>query len=408
MQRLGGAVILMKNDNVTYLVGDKELIIKPIEPYSDIVCEFLDDLSKRLRQDILAKRYPDIMSLAFWCRKSNLTKLKNDFIDGKVRMGRGLIFHTAPSNVPINFAFSYFFGLLSGNSNIVRVPTKDFEQIDIICNIIKALIEKKEYYQIKNMTNFVTYPKESEATSYFSSICDGRVIWGGDATINTIRKSQIKERTIEIVFADRYSMCIINSEEILTLNDKMLKDLAEKFYNDTYLMDQNACSTPHLLLWYGNNKNEKQQAKKVFWDSVFEIARKYDLAPIKAIDKYTMLCNISIDMSNDIQEIKKYDNLIYVVNLKNLRGDITKLRGKFGLFYEHHIEDLNCISNYINKKVQTLTYFGMNKTEISKFVIENNLQGIDRIVPIGSSLDMNIIWDGYDIIGNLSRVIEVR
>ena len=43
-------------------------------------------------------------------------------------MGRGLIFHITPTNVPTNFFYSFIFSLLSGNSNIVKLPTKDFEE----------------------------------------------------------------------------------------------------------------------------------------------------------------------------------------------------------------------------------------------------------------------------------------
>ena len=33
---------------------------------------------------------------------------------------------------------------------------------------------------------------------------------------------------------------------------------------------------------------------------------------------------------------------------------------------------------------------------------------VDRIVPLGMALDMNIIWDGYDVVSHLSRVIDIH
>ena len=41
-----------------------------------------------------------------------------------------------------------------------------------------------------------------------------------------------------------------------------MKILAQNFYNDTYAVDQNACSSPHLMLWKGKSKII---AKKKFW-----------------------------------------------------------------------------------------------------------------------------------------------
>ena len=40
--------------------------------------------------------------------------------------------------------------------------------------------------------------------------------------------------------------------------------------------------------------------------------------------------------------------------------------------------------------------------------LKNNLFGIDRVVPIGKALDMNLIWDGYDVINSLSRIITLE
>ena len=34
---------------------------------------------------------------------------------------------------------------------------------------------------------------------------------------------------------------------------------------------------------------------------------------------------------------------------------------------------------------------------MKNFIIENSLQGIDRVVPIGKALDMDVFWDGIDV-----------
>ena len=88
--------------------------------------------------------------------------------------------------------------------------------------------------------------------------------------------------------------------------------------------------------------------------------------------------------------------------------DIDTLRGKFGYFYEYNIDDINSITHIINTKYQTFTYFGVDKSELLNFVVKNRLSGIDRIVPVGKALDMGVVWDGYDIVRSLSRIIEVK
>ena len=58
------------------------------------------------------------------------------------KLGVGLIFHITPSNIPTNFAYSFIFGLLTGNSNIVKVPSKNFQDKSYNLQNIKKLLKK--------------------------------------------------------------------------------------------------------------------------------------------------------------------------------------------------------------------------------------------------------------------------
>ena len=132
MLKLEAAVILFPKlgNKVQYLVGTaNEYQSEVCEPFAPISCDFLNQVSKSLLKDPTAKQYSDVISFAYWCRRANIEKLRKNYSETRLRLGRGLIFHVAPSNVPVNFAFSFAFSLLSGNSNIVRVPSKKFAQV---------------------------------------------------------------------------------------------------------------------------------------------------------------------------------------------------------------------------------------------------------------------------------------
>ena len=62
----------------------------------------------------------------------------------------------------------------------------------------------------------------------------------------------------------------------------------------------------------------------------------------------------------------------------------------------------------VNEKYQTLVYYGLSPIQLSEFVVNNQLRGIDRIVPVGQALDIDVIWDGYDLVRTLSRIVDVR
>ena len=114
---------------------------KPDIPFADNVIEFLNALSGALLKDRMSRLYPDAITFAFFCRKANLLALKEKYTSADaLRMGRGILFHIAPSNVPINFGYSLVAGLLAGNNNIVRVSSKQFPQVDLIIKHLLHLL----------------------------------------------------------------------------------------------------------------------------------------------------------------------------------------------------------------------------------------------------------------------------
>lgn len=394
--------------NLSYLIDGKISTYQVFQPYDPVLCDFSDTLSKTLRSLKETKKYPDILTFAFWCRRANIKRLKRNFNSSEKRLGLGLIFHITPSNVPVNFAYSFIFGLLSGNANVVRVPSTEYKQTEIIVSAIKKVLKDNKFKEIKNMNSFIKYEKDDEITSYFSSFCDGRIIWGGDQTVLSVRKIPVPVKAIEISFPDRYSFCLINLKSFSQLDKANVKKLAQNFYNDTFLMDQNACSSPHLVIWLGNMKHP-EELKSLFWSVLEKIVRQqYELPAIKVVDKYSKLLSDVMSAKDVETKFKNYGNFIYRMKLNSIPVHIDELKGKYGFFYEAQIKSMEHMTNFINSKYQTLTYLGFQKEELEDFVIKNRLSGIDRIVPVGQALDIDIIWDGYDLAKSLSRIIDVR
>ena len=396
-------------NGIRYLVGSPDSLktVKPLPPFDDETLLFLEDLSKELRKDCTSS-FPDIASFAFWCRKSNLYRLKSAHAcKGEFRLGRGRIFHIAPSNVPINFAFSFAFGLLAGCANTVRVSSKIFPQVEIVSEKISQILESG-YPAIAAQNAIIQYDPNDEITRSLSLGADCRIIWGGDATIAKIRSFPLKPRGFDVSFADRVSLAVINEDAVASLPENELVLLAKQFYNDTYLIDQNACSSPHLVVWITHQGT--LNGKESFWKAVAgEASRHYDFPPIKSIDKYTLLCENAIRFaeSNAFEPFHGYNgNILLVVNLTALPIQLEALRGTCGLFYQFETPDLEPLAEHLNEKFQTIVTFGVDRKEIAKWVADSGIMGIDRVVPIGSALDIGTIWDGYDLVQTLTRTIQ--
>jgi len=407
---------------------------RPLRVFDEQVVEFLGELSADLLKSPLVRQYPDLAAFAFYIRRANLLKLRDALFPGQSnnrtieqsnnswselssRLGRGLCFHIAPSNIPVNFAFSWVFGLLAGNANIVRLPSKSFPQVDALLEIIQSHLARHQAIGTRNL--FVRYPRtDMEQTAAYCKMADCRMIWGGDRTIAEIKSLPTSPRCVDICFADRYSLAIIDADAVLSADDAALKRLAENFYNDTWLMDQNACSSPQLICWV----NDSDEGRVRFWTAAEQVARaKYQLQDAIAVDKLTLLCEETV-LNPSFKSVSRSDNLLYREELVALTPDIINHRGKAGYFFEYSLSSapstkhqapstkhqaLSTLLPIITEKFQTVTYFGIDPIALREALCEHHARGIDRIVPIGQAMDIGIIWDGYDLIRTLSRIVYV-
>lgn len=410
MQKSGGAVIHMQSnfELLEFSVGDRFILEQmpglPVgEPFSKERAAFLNRISEILLQDPEVRLYPDVATFAFWIRTSALVKMEQHYMRRKdIRVGRGVVFHIAPSNVAVNYAYSFAAGFILGNANIVRLPSKRFVQTDIIGRAILEALQRPEFSVWKNYFVFLRYARNRDVNDYLSKMCDVRVIWGGDHAVNEIRKSTLRPRAGEVTFSDRYSICVIDAAEYLVAEDK--EKIALGFYNDTYLMDQNACTSPRLVCWMGVH-SDIQNAKRLFWDKLHdEVEKKYNFQPVQYVDKFTNYC-LAAEAIGHIHAAKMKDNQIVCVELRQLDSKIQEYRGDSGFFYEYDLNDIMELAPFCNEKVQTVACLG-NK-DIFLPLIKSGIKGIDRIVEIGKTMDFGLLWDGYDLTERLTRGVYI-
>ena len=84
---------------------------------------------------------------------------------------------------------------------------------------------------------------------------------------------------------------------------------------------------------------------------------------VAAIDKFSHLCKDVIKNKN-FKKFKTFSSYIYTIQLKDLEDNSDNIKGKWGFFYEFHVNKLDYISKFINKKYQTLSYYGEKKENL--------------------------------------------
>lgn len=389
-------------DTIKYLVGDRAVLermenVPALPPFSHDVLDFLGCLSKKLLNSPVAKRYPDVAAYGFWIRRAYMEE-KATHYDSPHKIGRGVVFHIAPSNIPVQFAVSMTYAMAAGNASIVKVSNKAFEQVDIICNAIRLVLAE----QCPGMSPYVCiirYDHDDAVTRALSDMSDARMIWGGDNTITTIRRIPMRASCLDIGFADRYSIAVIDSDAYLEQDSDAL---ARNFYTDTYYSDQNACSSTRLVVWTGKRIVE---AKEIFWKTLAKaVSERYEMNDISASEKllHTAVCASHYP---GIREIKE-NNLLVRVELPKLYDGIMTHKGNSGYFFEYSADDIEEIVPILRKECQTVTYVGNLEGRLRELIRKYGVRGIDRIVRMGHSMDLSFVWDGYDLPEVLSRHVR--
>lgn len=379
--------------------------LTPFAPFNDSAILLLNALGNCIIRDRRSKEFPDLVTFAFWCSYSNLSLMKKKFTTNNYSVGRGIVFHITPGNVPLNFAYSLASGILTGNTNIVKVPSQSFTQIGIFSDCLNMVLDDPTFDEWKSRTFLLRYKNVRQITDALSQICDVRIIWGGDDTINTVRESRLKPKSYDLIFADRYSFSAIKSVAYLEASNQ--ESIATKFYNDVYLFDQNACTSPHLIIWVGDS-SRNQLARKYFWGQLSRLVlANYSISAFQLVEK--TVAAYAVAATNPRSQIEMdFNGTVTRVLIETLPANIETMRSHSGFFLEYFSNSINDLQSLVTRNFQTMSYFGFEKVELSRFFSQNPLLGIDRVVPIGETLDFSLLWDGYNLVSSLTRQFEIN
>ncbi len=371
--------------------------------FDDKVVDFLNELSRQILLNKGINRIPAVVALAFWLRRGNINLIvsENAEITRKDNISvapLGMVFHVCPSNVDTMFIYSLALSLLVGNKNILRVSKKlDFDFIHQLFFIINTVLELEKYIQLKEYITVVSYGHEEEANTFFSLQADARIIWGGDKTVEIFKKTPSKSRVKDFYFADRQSFTIMNLTEFTDLDSIQKDEIASKFYNDAYTFDQKGCSSPQIVFFYKDTSNTSIQD---FYQSVSRLVEKQYETDFTSLSSLKLNQQVVDSLTMKLESVYNQNNMVIFVELKHI-NELPHTCGG-GYFYIIKIEGLDEIEKWISKKVQTVAHYGIKRDELLRISQISFGKGVDRIVPLGKALDFGYIWDGYNLISDLT------
>lgn len=398
---------------IEFLVGSSGVLQslrrqRPMEPFAEAAMCFLGRLSEAVRSDPASHSMPDLTAFAFWCRHAHLRQLKDIGCRGENRLGRGVSLHFAPSNIPMLFAYTMAAGLLSGNCAVVRLPQKGSEQADVLIDVMRRLL-REEFPEFAKRIVLCRYEHDSAVTEALSLLCDVRVIWGADASVREIRRAPLPPRAFDLPFASRASAALLDAAAVVRSGNP--DELARAFYNDTYLNDQNACSSPQIVCWLGNAE-ETAKAGRILWSHVSELLkqRAYEVPADVAVKKLDAALAIAAEFEDAAREgsIEAEDNRLVRVFVPCLDERLWDFTAPGGFFIESRVEMPDELEPILTAHCQTVSVFGIDRAELAELFLRLRVSGADRITKLGHALDFSLIWDGFDLIDSMSRRIDVQ
>ena len=225
-------------------------------------------------------------------------------------------------------------------------------------------------------------------------------MWGGDRTVNMFRGLPARSNVKDITFVDKNSMFALNCNKFVSLSDTDKLSLVKKFIADSLTFNQLACSSPSTVVLVGD-KLDIEKVNNEFWNLIDS-----QLGDTETISDTALKLNFIFEraVTNKFKQVSKLKNLTLLYPESPIKNSKTCGRGTFFCI---ELSTLNKLSTLVTNKDQTLSYFGFSKTELEDLVSNLNGRAIHRVVPLGKSLEFDIIWDGYDLLSELTKKVRI-
>jgi hypothetical protein len=378
-------------------------------PFAESTCALFGQFSRQLRRHPAAKAYPELQALAFWTRPAWISQLRGEWdrlVDGPALLvPRGLIFHVPPANVDTIFVYSWALAALTGNINVIRLPSAVTEQIQIIADVLASLLSSQDFTDLSGTVALVRYGHDMATTAALSAAADVRVVWGGDDTVQRIRGAALAPAAIELTFPDRFSLAALDARSVVNLDQAALDRLGEAFFNDVFWFDQLGCSSPRLVVWCGDQPTCVVARHRLYGALVSACQHHGYAVPLSAVlDKLGYAYDAAAD--GGAVALHRSTNETTVVELSALDA-VDRSSPGGGLFQDVRVEQLDHLAGQVARKDQTLSYFGFGRAELAGLATKLNGRGIDRMVPIGQALAFSRYWDGYDLLQAFTRRVDI-
>lgn len=259
------------------------------------IINMLDNFVKGLTSDEFSKLYHVLLKMGFsknfsknilcslincFSKKYTLTQIKADFgtdnpfktktvndIAKEKFVPLGVITHITASNSPDNPVLSLRDGLITGNINIIKLPSKgNLFADEFITILLKKIPELTSYIHLLNISSH-----ESSLIKQIVNLADGVVVWGSDKATSGISK-MLNPNQRMIFWGNKISFAYVSN------SSKTNKSKLASICHDVCITNQLACNSPQCILVESKNNDEVIKFANLLSECMNKVSPMYPTA----------------------------------------------------------------------------------------------------------------------------------
>jgi hypothetical protein len=365
----------------------------------DRIVDFLVRLGRALLAPALTRAHPELAPLGFFLRRIPVTAQDEAF-----RVPRGLVFHVPPANVDTVFAYCWALSAFAGNRNVVRISARAGDATRAVLGVANELLSEVDGI-VARTQRVIGYGHDDTITAALSEAADLRVIWGGDESVRALRRFPLAPHARDLTFPDRSSFAVVSVPGWRRATVRQRRAAVEKFRDDTFWFDQAACSSPRGVFWIGDPA-QARCASREFRGLLTAVVAEKGHRPDAAMAVHQRVSAYGAAADGRVRVIDFDSAAVVTLELTDPSALPREWLGA-GVFTHSWVESLDELRRIVCRKDQTITHFGFDRAELVAFAGKLAGCGVDRIVPFGSALTFSPVWDGYDLLAELTKVVTV-
>ncbi|MGH9201239.1 MAG: acyl-CoA reductase, partial [Vicinamibacterales bacterium] len=275
-----------------------------------------------------------------------------------------------------------------------------------VCHTLSRLASERGLDRIVRGTAVVSFDHDRALVDAVSRRCDVRILWGGDDSIRALRESPLRADAREISFPDRLSLAIVGASGWNAADEREQERIVHAFCQDVWTFHQLACSSPKALVFLGDAA-ACTAAGASFWPRVDRELERLGVDVPAATSMENARLSYGALADGAASGVARRSNQLWVLATSNL-ADLRDRKWGGGLVAELEIRRTEELGPLLQPSDQTLTYAALRAAELDAIEPIAVARGIARLVPMGRALAFTEIWDGIDLVNELTRLVVIE